>query len=135
MGGGGQRRSTRSVGAGRHRTLGVKQVIFAGPKAKADQGARIGNRFALPAMIRLVLPHGIFAGLVPCAAGLPAHVMFADQGLLNCLGPLGINLLLSTQLRRLLSRPLPRRCRVSFGGRLSPSGRRLCFVRLRRGAL
>jgi hypothetical protein len=123
MGGSGQRRCTRSVRARRHGTLGVEQVIFARPQAKADQGARIGNRFALPAMIRLVLAHGIFAGLVPCAGGLSAHVVFADQGLLNRLCPLGINLLLPSHLRRLLARPLPCRCRTGFAGGLGRTGR------------
>ena len=123
MGGRGQRSSTRSVRARGHGTLGVEQVIFARPQTKADQGARIGDRFALPTMIRLVLAHGVFAGLVPCAASVPAHVMFADQGLLNRLCPLGINLLLSSHPRRLLPRPLPCRCRMSLAGGLGRTGR------------
>jgi len=98
----------RTIGHGCHRALGVEQVILARPKAEADQRARIRNSFALPAVIRLELAHGIFASLVPGSGGLAFQIVLADQSFLNRLCPLGVDLLLTTSPRRLLVRTLSR---------------------------
>ena len=58
-------------------------MILARPQTEADQSARIRDRLTLPSVIGLELPHGVFAGLVPCPAGLAGQIVFPDQCLLN----------------------------------------------------
>lgn len=70
-------------------------MIVARTQPEADQSARIGHGFRLPAVIGLVAPHGVFAGLIPIAGCVGAKVVLADQRFLNCLRTLGINLLLA----------------------------------------
>jgi len=78
-------------------------MFLAWAQPKTDQGARIGNGLALPAMVRLIFAHGIFAGLVPASGGLAfIEIVLADQRLLNFLGAIGINLLLASGPRWLL---------------------------------
>jgi len=72
-------------------------MVSARPKAKTDESARIGNGLALPAVVRLILAHGFFAGLVPAATSLIiAQVVLANQSLLNLLSSTRINLLLAS---------------------------------------
>ena len=82
-----------------HGALRVQQMVFAGAQPKLDQRPRIGHRFALPAVIGLIAAHGIFTGLVPRARGFSAQVVFADQGFLNRLGALRVDLLLAARTR------------------------------------
>ena len=70
-------------------------MILARTQAQADQSARIGDGFALPALIGLVAAHGFFAGLVPGASGFAAEVVLADQGFLNGPSSLGVYFLLA----------------------------------------
>ncbi len=83
---------------------GFSRWSLLGSQAQLDQRPRVGHRLALPAVIRLVAAHGLFAGLVPRARGFPAQVMLADQGFLNGLGSFGVDFLLAPRLRRLLAR-------------------------------
>ena len=64
-------------------------------EAQADQGARIGNGFRLPAVVGLIAAQGVFAGLIPGSSGLSRHIVFADQSFLNFLCAIGINFLLA----------------------------------------
>jgi len=82
-----------------HRAFRIQQVIMAWPQTQADQCARIGDRLRLPAVIGLIVAHGVFAGLVPGSGRLAAQVMFANQRFLNLLRPLRINLLLAPRSR------------------------------------
>ena len=108
------------VGHGGHRALRIQQVILARSQAQLDQRARVGNGLALPAVVRLIAAHGLFAGLVPRAGGFSAHVVLADQRFLNCLRPLGVDFLLAARLRRLLLRGMLSRCSVRRTGCLVP---------------
>lgn len=79
-------------------------MVLARSQAQLDQCPRVGYRLALPAVIRLVAAHGLFAGLVPGARRFSGHVVLADQRFLDCLCPLGVDFLLAARLRRLLVR-------------------------------
>lgn len=70
-------------------------MILARAQTQTDQGARIGDRFALPSVIGLITTHCIFAGLVPGSGGLAGQIVLAHQSLLNRQRALGIDLLLS----------------------------------------
>lgn len=72
-------------------------MIVARPEAEFDQSARIGNLFRLPTLIALIAPHGVFAGLIPLAAGGSAQVVLADERLLNRARPFRIDLLLAAK--------------------------------------
>ena len=74
-------------------------MIFARPQTQLNQRPRVGDRLALPSMVRLVAAHGLFAGLVPRAGGFPAQVVFADQGLLNGQGSFRVDFLLAAGAR------------------------------------
>ena len=94
-------RGRRSFGNGRHGTFRVQQMIVARPESEFDEGARVGNRFILPAIVALEFSQRVFGGRVPFSGRLAAQVMLLDQRFLDLLGALGINLLLSA-LRGLL---------------------------------
>ena len=81
-------------------------MVVAWPQSQADQSARIGYRFRLPAVVGLIAAHGIFAGLVPRSGRFAAQVMFANQRFLNLLRPLRINLLLAPRRRFSFSLPV-----------------------------
>jgi len=73
-------------------------MIFAWSETELDQSPRVGHGLALPTVVRLIFAHGFFARLVPATAGLFfRQVMFANQGLLDFLRTLRINLLLATR--------------------------------------
>ncbi len=117
-----------------HRALRIQQVIVARPQPQADQRARIRHRLRLPAMIRLILPHSVFAVLVPASRRVGAQIMLANQSLLYSLRPLGIDLLLPA--RRLLL-PAFARARARTGRLRAPAvrtGRLGCGTTLRRSA-
>jgi len=61
-----------------------------------DQRASVGSGFRLPVIIRLITLHGLLGGVIPYAAGFPAKIVLANQGLLDFQGTLRVNLLLST---------------------------------------
>jgi hypothetical protein len=86
-----------------HRAFRIQQVVVARAQAQADQRTRIGYRFRLPAVIRLIAAHGVFARLVPGPGRFAAQVMFANQSFLNLLRPLRIDLLLAPRSRFLLT--------------------------------
>jgi hypothetical protein len=92
------------VGNGRHRALGIQQMVLAGTQAQLDESAGIGDALTLPAVIGLVAAHGFFARLVPCAGGFAGQIMRADQGFLNGLSAFGVDFLLAAGAHRLLSR-------------------------------
>jgi hypothetical protein len=88
----------RRVGRGRlrsHRALRIQQPVVARPQTQADQSARVRHFLRLPAVIGLITPHGIFAGLVPRARRFAGQIMLAYQRFLNRLRPLRFNLLLA----------------------------------------
>jgi len=87
----------------RHRAFRVEQVIVARPESKANERPRVGHGFRLPAMIRLIAAHGIFAFLIPCTRRLARHVVFADERFLDRLRPLRGYLLLPADGRFLLA--------------------------------
>jgi len=68
---------------------------MARPETEGNQGARVGNRFVLPPMVRLVAPKRLFGGGVPFAAGLATQVVLPHQGLLNLPGSFRVDLLLT----------------------------------------
>jgi hypothetical protein len=75
-------------------------MILAWPQTKSDESSRIGNRFALPAVIRLKFAHGFFAGLVPSPGSLVrVEIMLANQRLLDFPCAIRINLLLAAHAR------------------------------------
>jgi hypothetical protein len=78
-------------------------MVVARAQPQADQRTRIGHRFRLPAMIRLIAAHSVFAGLVPGSGRFAAQVMFANQRFLNFLRPLRIDLLLAPRSRFFLT--------------------------------
>ncbi len=71
-----------------HRAFRIQQMVVARPQPQADQSARIGHGFRLPAMVSLIAAHSIFAGLVPGSGRFAAQIMLADQRFLNRLRPL-----------------------------------------------
>ncbi len=85
-------------------------MIFARTQSEFDEGSRVWHSLALPSVIGLIATHCRFTSFVPGARSIPAQVMLTDQGLLDCLGPLGIDLLLTADLRGFLfaSRALAR---------------------------
>ena len=102
-----------------HGAFRIQQMVFARAQTQFDQCSRVGDGFALPAVIGLVAAHGFFAGLVPGARGLAGQIMFADQGFLNGLGSLGIDFLLAARSHGPLPRrTFPSRSRVSLARRL-----------------
>jgi len=104
-------------------------MVFARSQAQLDQRPRVGDRLALPSVVGLVAPHGLFTGLVPCAGSLALQIMLADQRFLNGLGSFRVDFLLAAH--PLLSRGAfsPRGCaRCSRSGR---SGRRFCLALVR----
>src|SRR5208282_1746586 len=70
-------------------------MIMARPQSQADQRPRIRHSLRLPAMIRLIFPHGVFAGLVPGPGRFAGEIVLPDQRLLNRMRPLRIDFLLS----------------------------------------
>ena len=78
-----------------HGAFRIQQMVFARAQTQFDQCSRVGDGFALPAVIGLVAAHGFFAGLVPGASGFAAEVVLADQGFLNGPGSLGVYFLLA----------------------------------------
>jgi len=73
-------------------------MIFAWAQAKIDKSAGIGNGLALPAVIRLKLAHGFFAGLIPAPGRLiRTQIVLTNQRLLNFLCAIRVNLLLATR--------------------------------------
>lgn len=78
-----------------HGALRIQQMIVVRPQPQADQGARIGHRLRLPAVIGLISPHRLFAGLIPFTGGFAGQVVLANQRFLDRLRPLPIDLLLS----------------------------------------
>jgi hypothetical protein len=118
-------------------------MILARPKAKLDERSGVRNRFALPAMVRLVFPHGFFAGRIPCPGRLSGQVVLTNQSRLNGLRAFGVDLLLPAHPaglfppERLLGRGImhgARRLGRSHG-RIVPLVSRSCgrgFFRLRR---
>ena len=106
-------------------------MILARSQAQADQGTRVGDRLALPAMVRLVTPHGLFACLVPRAGRIPAQIMLANQRFLNGLRPFAIDFLLPTCARRFLFRRPLSGGAVIFAGRLLCSGTGVVLGRAR----
>ncbi len=81
----------------RHRALRIQQVVVARPQPQADQSARVGYRLRLPAVVGLIAPHGIFAGLIPRTRRVAGQIMLADQSFLDRLRPLGIDFLLASR--------------------------------------
>ena len=71
-------------------------MILARPQAQADQSARVRNFYRLPAVVALVSPHSVFAGLIPRAGWFSAQVVLTDERCLNGAGAVGIDLLLAT---------------------------------------
>ncbi len=80
-----------------HRALGIQQVVVARSQPQANQRARIGYFLRLPAVISLIAPHGVFAGLIPRTSRFPAQIMLTYQRFLDGLRPFGINLLLAAR--------------------------------------
>ena len=84
-------------------------MILARPQAELDEGARVRNFLRLPAVIRLIPSHRVFARLVPCAGRVPGEIVFANQCLLNRLRSFRVDLLLASHpsrfflVRRVLS--------------------------------
>jgi len=74
-------------------------MIVTRSQTQADEGAGVRHRFRLPSMVGLVMPHGIFARLIPCSRRRAGQVMLADQRLLDLLRALRIDLLLSPRPR------------------------------------
>ncbi len=106
----GRRLRSRRIGNGGHGAFRIQQMVLARAEPQLDEGAGVGHLLALPAVVGLVAPHGFFTGLVPRARWFTAQVVLADQGLLNSLGSLGINLLLAADARGLFSRGAFSRC-------------------------
>ena len=96
-------------------------MILARPQAQLDQRARVRHRLALPAVVRLITPHGCFAGLVPRAARFPTQIVFADQRFLNRLRPFAIDFLLPARAPRFLFRRALSRGTVRLAGSLCRS--------------
>jgi hypothetical protein len=86
-----------------HRALRIQQMILIWSQAQADQSASIRNRLRLPAMIRLIFPHCVFAGLIPGSGRFAAQIVLANQSFLDRLRSLRLNLLLTLCLRGLLT--------------------------------
>jgi hypothetical protein len=86
-----------------HCALRIQQMVVIRPQAQTDQSSSVRNRLRLPAMIRLIFPHCVFAGLIPGSGRFAAQVMLANQSFLDRLRPLRFNLLLAARLRRLLA--------------------------------
>jgi hypothetical protein len=101
-----QRRRVRDWLHG-HSAFRIQQMVVARAEPQADQRTRIGHRFLLPAVIRLIAAHGLFAGLVPGSGRFATQVMFANERFLNLLRPLRIDLLLAPRSRFFLA-PLVR---------------------------
>ena len=80
-----------------HRALRIQQVVVARPQPQADQSPRVGHSLRLPAVVGLIAPHGIFAGLIPRTSRFSAQVVLADQRFLDGLRPLGIDFLLASR--------------------------------------
>ena len=80
-----------------HRALRIQQMFVARPQPQADQSARVRYGLRLPAVVSLVAPHGIFAGLIPSTGRFAGHVMRAYQRFLDRLSPLGIDFLLASR--------------------------------------
>jgi hypothetical protein len=85
----------RKIRRGRHGAVRVQQTILARTQSQLDQRPRIRNFLGLPAMVALIAAHGVFALLVPGAAGFAAQIVFADESFLNRPCPFRIDLLLA----------------------------------------
>lgn len=77
-----------------HGAFRVQQMVWAGPEAELDQGARIGDGLGLPSLVGLVTLHGSLGGAVPFSRRFSLEIVLADQGLLNFTSTLGIHHLL-----------------------------------------
>src|SRR5579863_1159771 len=86
------------VRGGSHGALRVQKVIVARSEAELNESARVGHGLRLPAMVALVMAQGVLGRIIPLAGRLTAEVVLADQGFLNGLSALGVNLLLSPRL-------------------------------------
>ena len=71
-------------------------------KSQFDQGAGIGNDFALPALSGLEAAHCCCGSVVPNAIGLTVEVVLADQGFLDLARSVSRDLLLAVALPRAL---------------------------------
>jgi len=63
--------------------VGVEVVLVIRPQSKFDQGARIGDNFALPSLVSLEATHRVAGSDVPDACRASVKIVFADQGFLN----------------------------------------------------
>jgi hypothetical protein len=73
-------------------------------QAEADEGARIGNTLALPALVSLIAAQGRLCGVIPFAGRRAVHIMLTNQRGLDLAGALAVNGHLPTRLARLLTR-------------------------------
>lgn len=121
-----ERRSMGNRRFGRHRAFRVEQVIVARPQPQADQRPRIRHRLRLPAVICLIAPHGIFAGLIPRSRRFARHIVLANQCFLNRLGSLRIDLLLPPRHSLFLA-ALARAARIRNGALRLPAMSRSSF--------
>jgi len=80
-------------------------MVVTRTQPKANQRTRIGHRLRLPAVIGLIAPHRIFAGLIPGSGRFAAEVVLADQRFLDRLCPLGVDLLLASHDRFMFAVP------------------------------
>src|SRR5262245_26813481 len=85
-------------GSGCHSSLGIEEAFLVGTKAQLDEGARIRDYYALPAIVGLEAFHRFLAGGVPLAGGLAVEVILADQRFLDLARAVGVNLLLAAFL-------------------------------------
>src|SRR5690242_5521155 len=70
-------------------------MLMVWSQSQLDQGARVRNHLALPAVIGLEALHRRLGFGVPNAGGGAIHVMLANQPFLNFTGARGIDLLLA----------------------------------------
>ena len=78
-------------------------MVVTGPEAKFDQGARVGDRLVLPAIIGLEAAQGVFGGGIPLPCGLAIQVVLANEGFLDLVSAFAIDLLLAFYFLGVLS--------------------------------
>ena len=70
-------------------------MILIGPQPQFDKCPGIWNRLRLPSLVGLVALQCSLGGGIPFSGRLAFHIVFANQGLLNLVGALRIDRLLS----------------------------------------
>jgi len=86
-----------------------------GAETKLDECAGIGQALGLPAVVLLILTHGVFGALVPRTRRIAIEIFFTDERSLDVAAPVAVDFLLAVALP---SSAAEERSLVRFAGRL-----------------